>query len=51
MSGGFHEAKGKIKEEAGKVTGNEDLEASGAAEKAGGKVEEKVGDIKKVFGQ
>lgn len=49
LKGAFHEAKGKIKEETGKATGNEDLEARGVAEKTAGKVEKKVGDVKKVF--
>lgn len=49
--GAFHEAKGKIKEETGKMTGNRDLEARGAAEKNAGKVQKKTGDVKKVFGQ
>ena len=49
--GGFQEAKGKIKEETGKATGNRDLEDRGAAEKTGGKVRKKVGDVKKVFGK
>jgi uncharacterized protein YjbJ (UPF0337 family) len=47
--GRLHEAKGKMKEEAGKAIGNRDLEERGAAEKTGGKVERKVGDVKKVF--
>lgn len=51
IKGSLHEAKGKIKEETGKVTGNRDLEGRGAAEKTGGKVEKKVGDVKKVFGK
>ena len=49
--GGFHHAKGKIKEEIGKATENRDLEDRGAAEKTGGKVRKKVGDVKKVFGK
>jgi uncharacterized protein YjbJ (UPF0337 family) len=51
LKGGLHEAKGKIKEETGKATGNRDLEHRGAAEKTAGKVEKKVGDVKKVFGK
>ncbi len=47
--GSLHEAKGKIKEETGKFTNNRDLEERGAAEKTGGKVRKKVGDVKKVF--
>jgi uncharacterized protein YjbJ (UPF0337 family) len=51
FKGGLHEAKGKIKEETGKATGNRDLEDRGAAEKTAGKVQKKVGDVKKVFGK
>ena len=37
IQGGMDETKGKIKEEAGKLTGNEDLQARGTMEKIGGK--------------
>ena len=37
------QVKGAVKKAAGKVTGNERLEAEGAAEKTGGKVQEGVG--------
>ena len=47
--GGLHEAKGTIKEKAGEATNNPDLRDRGTAEKAGGKVRGKVGDVKKVF--
>jgi uncharacterized protein YjbJ (UPF0337 family) len=49
--GGFHEAKGTIKEKGGEATNNPDLRDRGTAEKAGGKVQGKVGDVKKVFGK
>ncbi|MGO9256967.1 MAG: CsbD family protein [Bryobacteraceae bacterium] len=49
IKGGFHEVKGKIKETAGQVAGNPDLEAEGNAENLGGKVQKKVGQIEKVF--
>jgi uncharacterized protein YjbJ (UPF0337 family) len=45
------EAFGKVKEETGKAIGNQDLQNRGTAEKVGGKVERKVGDVKKVFGK
>jgi uncharacterized protein YjbJ (UPF0337 family) len=51
IKGGFREAKGKVKEEAGKVTGNPDLHDRGTVEKTGGKVQRKIGDVEKVFGQ
>ena len=41
--------KGKLKEKAGQVTNNPDLEAEGKAEYNVGKVEKKVGQIEKVF--
>jgi uncharacterized protein YjbJ (UPF0337 family) len=51
IKGNFHEAKGKVKEETGRATGNRDMEDRGTGEKVGGKVERKVGDVKKVFGK
>ena len=47
----FHEAKETVKEMAGEITDNPNLEAKGMAEKIAGKVQEKVGQIKKVWGQ
>jgi uncharacterized protein YjbJ (UPF0337 family) len=44
-------AKGKVKEEAGKAIGNPDLRDRGTTEKVAGKVQNKVGDVKKVFGK
>ncbi|MEO7414576.1 MAG: CsbD family protein [Opitutaceae bacterium] len=40
---------GTIKESAGRAVGNPRLQDKGAAERAEGKVQKKVGDIKKVF--
>jgi uncharacterized protein YjbJ (UPF0337 family) len=51
IKGGFKEAKGKAKEKAGEATRNPDLRDRRTAEKAGGKVRRKIGDVKKVFGQ
>jgi uncharacterized protein YjbJ (UPF0337 family) len=51
IKGGFREAKGKVKEKAGNTTGNPNLRDRGTAEKAGGKLQRKVGDVKKVFEQ
>jgi uncharacterized protein YjbJ (UPF0337 family) len=51
IKGGFEEAKGKVKEKAGKATANPDLRDRGTAEKAGGKIQRKIGDVKKVFEQ
>ena len=49
IKGGFKEAKGKVKEKAGKATGDPDLRDRGTLERAGGKVQRKIGDVKKVF--
>lgn len=49
--GAFHEVKGKVKEIAGKLTKNPDLEAEGVGEKIAGKVQIKTGQIKKVVGK
>jgi len=49
--GTFHEVKGKVKEVAGKITDNPELEAEGAGEKIAGKVQGKVGQVKKVLGK
>jgi uncharacterized protein YjbJ (UPF0337 family) len=47
----LHEVKGKVKEEAGKAIGDPDLQDRGVAEKIAGKVQNKVGDVKYVFGK
>lgn len=49
--GAFHELKGKIKETAGIITNNPELQAEGSDEKIAGKVQGKIGQIKKVFGK
>lgn len=46
--GKFHEVKGKVKETAGKLTDDSELEAEGTGEKIAGKVQEKVGQVEKV---
>ena len=51
IKGGFREAKGKIKEKAGKATGNPDLRDRGTIEKADGTMQRKIGGVKKVFDQ
>ena len=42
--------KGKVKEVAGKLSDDPNLEAEGTVEKIAGKVQEKVGQVKKVLG-
>ena len=51
IKGGFREAKCQVKEKAGDATGNPNLRDRGTAEKAGGKVQRKIGYLKKVFEQ
>jgi uncharacterized protein YjbJ (UPF0337 family) len=46
IKGRVEEAKGTVKETAGKLVGNETLEAKGNIQKNLGKVQAKVGDIK-----
>jgi uncharacterized protein YjbJ (UPF0337 family) len=49
--GMFHKAKGKVKEVAGEISDNPKLEAEGKVEKITGQIQEKVGEVKKVWGQ
>jgi len=49
--GKFHEVKGTVKEIAGKLTDNPKLEGEGTGEKIAGKVQEKIGQLKKVLGK
>jgi uncharacterized protein YjbJ (UPF0337 family) len=51
VEGAFHQVKGTIKEIAGKVSMNPDLEGEGKDEKIVGKVQEKIGEIEKVVGK
>jgi uncharacterized protein YjbJ (UPF0337 family) len=46
VKGSAQQAKGKIKELAGKAVGNRKLQAKGKAEKAGGKIRNAVGGMK-----
>ncbi len=50
VKGRVQEAKGKLKEQAGRATRDPNLQDRGTTEKVGGKVQRKVGEIKKVFG-
>ena len=49
IEGSANQAKGAIKETAGKVTGDAKLQAEGAADKAAGKVQNAVGGLKDSF--
>ena len=45
----FHDVKGKVKEKAGRLANDPDLEAEGQAEKIAGKVQKKIGQMEKVL--
>ncbi len=47
--GKFHQMKGKVKEKAGQLTNNRDLEAEGTLEKAAGKVQGIIGRVEKAL--
>jgi uncharacterized protein YjbJ (UPF0337 family) len=51
IKGNVKQAKGAIKEKAGRASGNPDMQDRGRVEKVGGKIQKKVGDVKKVFGK
>ena len=51
VEGKIHEVKGKVKETAGRVANNPTLTHEGHAEKLAGKVQQKIGQVKKVFGK
>jgi len=51
VEGKLHNLKGRVKAKAGKLTNDPDLEAEGEAEEIAGKVQEKVGQVKKVLGK
>ncbi len=46
IKGAFDQAKGAVKEGAGKATGDQKLQAEGAADKIAGKTESTVGGMK-----
>jgi uncharacterized protein YjbJ (UPF0337 family) len=43
-NGGLDEAKGKVKQAAGDLTGDKDLEREGKVDEAAGTVKDKIGD-------
>ncbi len=51
IKGKLHEVKGDVKEKAGQLTNDPNLEAEGKIEKLGGKVQKKIGQIEKVLEQ
>jgi uncharacterized protein YjbJ (UPF0337 family) len=50
-TGKVHEVKGTVKQAAGVLTNDPNLEADGRAEKNAGKVQKIVGKVEKVLGQ
>jgi uncharacterized protein YjbJ (UPF0337 family) len=49
VQGKMHEMKGAVKEKVGQLTNRPDVAAEGQDEKLGGKIQKKVGQVKKVF--
>ena len=47
--GKVHEVKGAVKEKIGRATNNPRLVAEGTDERLGGKIQKKIGDVKRVF--
>ncbi|MFY9801758.1 MAG: CsbD family protein [Candidatus Acidiferrales bacterium] len=47
--GALREVKGRIKEKAGQLTKNPDLEAEGFGEKITGKMQKKIGDLERII--
>ena len=51
VEGKFLKIKGKLMEIAGELSDNPKLEAEGISENIAGKVQEKIGQVKKVVGK
>jgi uncharacterized protein YjbJ (UPF0337 family) len=49
VKGKFHEVKGTVEEKLGRATNSPHLEDEGTAEKVGGKIQKKVGQVEKVI--
>jgi uncharacterized protein YjbJ (UPF0337 family) len=50
VDGKWEQAKGWVKDKAGEVSGDRDLEAEGEAQRAGGKTQEAWGEVKSGVG-
>jgi uncharacterized protein YjbJ (UPF0337 family) len=50
LQGKAHELKGAVKEAAGKLTNQPELEADGQNEKLAGTIQKKIGQVEKVLG-
>ena len=51
IQGTAKEISGKVKEATGRATNDPDLQDRGTLERTEGKMQKKVGDVKKVFGK
>jgi uncharacterized protein YjbJ (UPF0337 family) len=51
LKGKVHQVQGDAKEKVGKLTNDPDLESEGQSENLDGKIQSKIGQIKKVFDQ
>jgi uncharacterized protein YjbJ (UPF0337 family) len=49
VKGKVHQVQGDAKEKVGKLIGDADLQAEGQDESLSGKIQQKIGQIKKVF--
>jgi uncharacterized protein YjbJ (UPF0337 family) len=49
--GKFYNLKEKVKKKAGQLRNDPDREAEGQAEEISGRVQEKIGEVKKVLGK
>jgi uncharacterized protein YjbJ (UPF0337 family) len=50
LEGNLHDLKGKVKQKAGQIVNDPNLEAEGEAEKIAGKIQKKIGQVEKVLG-
>lgn len=51
LRGRENRSKGAVKSKVGEVTGDSDLENEGEAEKTGGQIQEKFGNLRKTAGK
>jgi uncharacterized protein YjbJ (UPF0337 family) len=51
LEGDLHDVKGTVKEKAGQLVNDPDLQAKGQTEKIGGKIQKKVAKVEKYLGQ
>jgi uncharacterized protein YjbJ (UPF0337 family) len=49
IAGKAHEVKGKIKEKAGELANDPDLESKGMSERVAGNVQKKLGQVQRIF--